>query len=278
MKTFNIKSLLAITVLASTMVSCTQEVITLTQPTTSTVTPVTPTKGSADFTKYVAIGNSLTAGFQAGALFTDGQQNSFPKMLAGQFALVGGGAFNQPDINSTNGFFTGGTNPITVSGSAVYLGRLLLQGTPVAPSPTISNAGAAPSPLNPAFAYSGDTTKLNNFGVPGIVLASILYPQTGDWSQYGVSPLFNPYYARFASKPGTSTILGDAIRKQPTFFTFDLGNNDVLGYATTGGDGSIAITDQGTFSALYNGAIGKLKAYTTAKGVVSTIPDVTTIP
>ena len=55
---------------------CKQDVITLQEP--EAQTPETPSKGNADFTKYVAIGNSLTAGFQAGALFTEGQQNSFP--------------------------------------------------------------------------------------------------------------------------------------------------------------------------------------------------------
>ncbi len=277
MKTINIQSIISIALMTVMIVSCKQDMITL-QP-APTTTPVTPSKGNADFTTYVAIGNSLTAGFQAGALFTAGQENSFPKMLSGQFALAGGGAFNQPDINSSYGFYTSGTNPITVGTQTVYLGRLLLQGTPPAPSPAISNAASTPSPLNPAFEYAGDTTKLNNFGVPGIVIASILYSaDPGDWTQYGVSPLFNPFYARFASRQGTSTILGDAIRKQPTFFTFELGNNDVLGYALSGGDGSVPITDQTTFGIAYNTAIGALLAKTSAKGVVTTIPNVTTIP
>ncbi len=275
MKKMNIK-LAMLALLGAMVMSCKQDVLVPEQP--KTVTPEPPSKGTADFTTYVSIGNSLTAGYQAGALFDYGQQNSFPKMLSIEFAKVGGGVFNQPDINSPYGFFTGGTNPISVGGQPVYLGRLLLQGTPPAPSPTISAATSAPSPLNPAFEYAGDTTKLNNFGVPGIIVASILYPQTGDWSQYGSNPLFNPFYARFSSKPGTSTILSDAIRKQPTFFTFELGNNDILGYAVSGGSGAVAITDQTTFATAYNTAIGALLAKTNAKGVVSTIPDVTTIP
>ncbi|MGB3779776.1 MAG: hypothetical protein WA960_15550, partial [Tunicatimonas sp.] len=40
--------------------------------------PPTGTPGTADFTKYVALGNSLTAGFMDAALYTRGQQNSFP--------------------------------------------------------------------------------------------------------------------------------------------------------------------------------------------------------
>src|SRR4051812_26556820 len=55
-----------------------------------------PTKGSADFSRYYAIGNSLTAGYEDNGLYLEGQQNSYPSMLAGQFAQVGGGAFGQP--------------------------------------------------------------------------------------------------------------------------------------------------------------------------------------
>ena len=34
------------------------------------------TAGTADFTRYVALGNSLTAGFSDNALFRKGQENS----------------------------------------------------------------------------------------------------------------------------------------------------------------------------------------------------------
>ncbi len=58
--------------------------------------PVNYTSGTADFSNYVAVGNSITAGYSDNALFIDGQTNSFPNMLAGNFALAGGGAFTTP--------------------------------------------------------------------------------------------------------------------------------------------------------------------------------------
>src|SRR5690606_41327362 len=77
--------------------SCEQENIVL-KPLPQTPTEAeTPDKGNADFTKYIAVGNSLTAGFQAGALFTEGQENSLAAMLARQFEAVGGGEFHQPE-------------------------------------------------------------------------------------------------------------------------------------------------------------------------------------
>ncbi|GBL35587.1 hypothetical protein EMGBS15_11820 [Filimonas sp.] len=52
------------------------------------VNPVS--SGEADFSRYVAIGNSLTAGYTDGALYKDGQINSYPNMLASQFMQAGG--------------------------------------------------------------------------------------------------------------------------------------------------------------------------------------------
>ena len=44
--------------------------------------------GEANFTHYVALGNSLTAGYADNALYITGQTNSYPNILAGQFALT----------------------------------------------------------------------------------------------------------------------------------------------------------------------------------------------
>jgi len=278
MKTFNIKSLIAIAVMAIVLLACKQEVITLQEP--STPTPPSPSKGNADFTKYVSIGNSLTAGYQAGALFTEGQQNSFPLILSKQFSIAQGAtlAFSQPDINSVNGYNSSYSNP----GAGVIRGRLVLfaaDGVQAHAVPTPAGATGVPAPYNTAdlpTPFGGDKTKLNNFGVPGILLGQALIPQTGGPSTG--NPYYNGLYARFASNPGTSTIIGDALAAQPSFFTFDLGNNDVLGYATTGGDGSIPLTDAAAFATYYQNAIGALMTNSAAKGVVSTIPNVTTIP
>jgi phospholipase/lecithinase/hemolysin len=60
---------------------------------------------------------------------------------------------------------------------------------------------------------------------------------------------------------------------------FFLGNNDILGYATTGGSGAIPMTSVENFTTQYNGAIATLLGnLPTAKGVVGNIPDVTAIP
>ena len=91
--------------------------------------------GEADFTSYVAIGNSLTAGYMDGTVSRVGQTYSFPNLLAQQFALVGGGAFTQPsyadDVNNLGGIqgLTGTRLVINASVGGVQ---------PIAGSPTIT--------------------------------------------------------------------------------------------------------------------------------------------
>ena len=227
-----------------------------------------PTSGkNVDFTKMVSIGNSLTSGFMNGALYTAGQNNSWPKILATQMALAGGGDFNQPDINSVNGYYRTDPGPI-------ILGRLYLKGT-TSPLPTPKIPGDVQT------AYTGDKSKLNNFGVPGITIGTALLADLGN----PASPYYNPLYARFASNPGVSTIIGDAaaaLANGGTFFTFWLGNNDVLGYATNGADQNDPtrpLTSNNNFDAYYNTAITAiLNAKADAKGAIGNIPDVTAIP
>jgi len=54
------------------------------------------TAGSANFSKYVALGDSFAAGFSDNALFIESQKTSYPNIMAQQFATVGGGAFTNP--------------------------------------------------------------------------------------------------------------------------------------------------------------------------------------
>jgi hypothetical protein len=229
------------------------------------------TAGSADFTKYVSLGNSLTAGYCDNALFIEGQKGGYTNILAQQFALVGGGEFKIPFM-------------------ADNVGGLLLGGTQVA-GPRLYFNGAGPAPV------SGTTTteitnhlsgQFNNMGVPGAKSFHLLAAGYGNAA--GVpSGQANPYYARFASSP-TSTVLGDAVAQSPTFFSLWIGNNDVLSYATSGGTGTNQtgnlnpatyggndITDPNVYASVYNTLITQLTA-NGAKGVVANIPYVTSIP
>ena len=210
----------------------------------------TPSKGTADFSTYVALGNSLTAGYADNALYRESQVNSYPAILARQFEHVGGGEFVQPLVPAGNGSNVGGQ------------GKLVLQLVEGELAPVATQAGSGVfTNINGAF---------NNFGVPGAKAGHLVAPGYG--SNEG-----NPFFARFASSPGT-TVVEDAIARNPTFFTLWIGNNDVLGYATSGGAGE-AITDLGQFNDAIDAIISGLKAgNTNIKGAIANIPDVTKIP
>lgn len=258
------------------------------------VCPPGASAGEADFSKFVAIGSSYTAGFQAGALFTEGQNNSLGKILATQFECVGGGDFNQPSINSTHGYnIFVSPNPV---GNTV-LGRFKLQGTPPRPAPVISGVEALPNPaVNPGFMYTGSpgsvpVNELNNFGVQALLLGQAFIPETGNWSGAGTDPRFNPFYARFASDGGMggATLFTDAISSLTnggTFFLFWLGMDDVMLYAAFGGDETKAPltplefggpTNPG-FKYLYNNAIDNLMLNPTLEGVIPNYPDLFVMP
>lgn len=243
--------------------------------------------GNANFSKFVALGTSYTAGFQAGALFNEGQENSLAKILATQFACVGGGAFNQPTINSENGYNIFVTpNPM---GTAV-LGRFRLQGTPPKPAPvssgSVPGSDAVPNPaVNAGFLYTGNKAALNNFSVPAIFLRQILTNKAGDWNNPNPADGFTPFYARFASTPGVSTIMGDVITADATFLLFWMGMDDYLLHAAFGGDGTKApLTpvdgDVGVgFSKTYAAALGNILASdATMRGVVANFPSVFALP
>lgn len=230
---------------------------------------VTPDPGAADFTKTVSVGNSIAAGFMDGALYNRGQQNSFTVILADQLKLAGGGEFNVPDINSENGFYTMGPNG--------PLGRLVLTANPLSGS-------IGPAPIGPGdlpAAFTGDKSALNNFAVPGITIGQTLTPLTGGPASQQ-NPVYNPLYARFASNPGQSTIIGDAaaaLANGGTFFTFWLGANDVLGYAVSGASNPSILTADSDFQTRLTAALGTLlNANTSANGVVLNIPDVAILP
>ena len=232
--------------------------------------------GDADFSNYVALGNSLTAGFADNALYMSGQQNSYPNIMAQQFGFVGGGDFTQP-LTSDNlgGLLLGG---VQISGN-----RLVLSAD--------ENGNPFPAPLDgtpTTDVTTSATGPFNNMGVPGAKSFHLVTPGYG--SVAGVANgTANPWYARFATSE-SSTVLADAASLNPTFFSLWIGNNDILGYATSGGSGvdqagnfdpstygGNDITDPNVFAAAYSAQVDALVAGG-AKGVLLNIPDVTSIP
>ncbi|MFD2916759.1 SGNH/GDSL hydrolase family protein [Psychroserpens luteus] len=217
------------------------------------------TSGTADFTTFVAVGNSLTAGYSDGTLFMRGQETSFPNILSQQFALAGGGVFTQPSINdNVGGLLLGGTQ---ITGPRLIFNPATQTPGPISGTPTtdITNIVAGP---------------YNNMGVPGAKSFHLLAPGYGNISNFPAAA--NPYFIRMASTPN-ATVLEDALAQNPTFFSLWIGNNDVLGYATSGGDGSNPITDQATFDGAMTALVSSLTANST-NGIIANIPNVADTP
>ncbi|MDD3526627.1 MAG: SGNH/GDSL hydrolase family protein [Bacteroidales bacterium] len=204
----------------------------------------TTSSGQADFTTYVAIGNSLTAGYADGELYRSGQENSYPAILATQMKAAGCSEFRQPLMYDEYGFGR----------------RLLLNASIPGPVP----AGFAPDQRN--FESIAAAGPFHNMGVPGAKSFHLLIP--------GYAAL-NPYFGRFATNAST-TVLTDAAAINPTFFSCWIGNNDVLAYALTGASAD-SITDINTFSYAMNTILQTLTA-NGAEGAIANIPDITNIP
>ena len=234
------------------------------------------TKGDADFSKYIALGNSLTSGYRDNALYHSGQENSYPNMLAGLMKAAGGGEFKIPYMPNDTGGFTDTDIP-------GYPGKLVLQIVNGSLSPVPTVAGGALDNIAAAGPYQ-------NMGVPGAKSYHLAADGYGNAAYVRLGKA-NPYFSRFASS-GTTSVVKDAVAQDPTFFSLWIGNNDVLGYATSGGVGVDHNVTNNVDAATYGGSDisnanvvkasinGILKAMTAkgAKGVIANIPSVTSIP
>ncbi|MBI5647991.1 MAG: SGNH/GDSL hydrolase family protein [Ignavibacteriae bacterium] len=207
------------------------------------------TLGSVNPSSFVAIGNSITAGYQDGALYEAAQRYSMPALLASQL----GTTMEQPLC------------PGDGVGNRIRLASftpLALTSTPSASLPTNSTY---PKPYN-------------NLGVPGAVLFDAL--DTEDLARKYVTRK-NPYFQIVMRDQVAfgSSIVAQALKLNPTLITFWLGNNDVLGFATSGGTSPAAPTNATAFDMLYGNALSALRqGAPNAAIVVANIPDVRSIP
>jgi lysophospholipase L1-like esterase len=225
--------------------------------------------GTASFTKYVSFGNSLTSGYGDNGLYNEGIINSYPNFIAQQMAKVGGGSFVVPVFPDANGNGTGYqilTGFTTTTIPSPIIGTVL----PNANTGTILGGGGAQ-----LVRFTGAN---NNLGVPGLAIWQVTNTGTAPNLLLPLAQI-NPFFERLVEANSTKDYVQVAKDSDHTFFTFWLGNNDVLGYATGGGVASASsfITPTATFNEKYDKMIDALTSKG-AKGVLGTIPDVTALP
>jgi len=222
-------------------------------------TPAGSTAGQANFSKYIAVGNSLTSGYADGGLYLEGQKVAYPNLIAAKMATVGGGAFTSPFFSDEHS-----------NGSGYISLTALVNGTPTLTP--VTDKLAIRDAAKHLDKYSGE---IQNLGIPGMRV------------DLAFAPAFsaaNPFFERLLTdaQVGATSYFQYVQTKNHTFFSLWLGNNDVLGYALNGAvtvstDPTTTLTDKVTFSSLYANFLNALTAGG-QKGIVGTIPDVTAVP
>jgi lysophospholipase L1-like esterase len=192
--------------------------------------PPVATAGSL-FARYVAIGNSVTAGFQSGGINDSTQNLSYAVLLAVQM----GTEFNVPLLGKP-----GCPPPFTNIFTQEQLGP--------------------PSPLGCAFRSDEVPEFLNLVAIPGAATIDV-------WSNFAPGSGPNSLTTVLG---GGLTQIQNARRVMPTFVTVWIGNNDVLGAVTTSGNpGDPArVTSAADFASHYGAMMDSLDALGSIQGGV----------
>lgn len=205
-----------------------------------------PVQGNVNLTRMVSIGNSITSGYQSGSLFQSAQNYSFGNLLAMQV----GASYIQPLV----------ADPGTKGRMEIYSLSPL----------KIKYNSISGTPLNITYALP-----YNNLGIPGATVYDVLNATNSNTCASGKAGSPNPMFDLVLRGAGTQ--FQQAKMLNPTFITLWIGNNDVLGYATSGGVSPSAPTSSAIFSVLFNQIIDSI-ASLGVKTAVANIPEITAIP
>lgn len=208
-----------------------------------------PSQGGGIFQSYVAIGNSITAGYQSGGINDSTQVRSYAKLLA--------------DVMGTRYAYASVAKP----GCPPPLNDFNAQ-TRVTPT------GFPPSTSTSCFLRANTVGILNNVAVPGAT--------SFDPDAPGGTPFSNLLTQLIL---GGQSQVQRARAANPTFATVWVGNNDVLAPAVSGvltplAGVSPGVTPQATFTANYDKMIADLRAdpFADLKGVLIGVVNVTNAP
>jgi lysophospholipase L1-like esterase len=228
-------------------------------------------KNTIDFSRFVALGDSITAGYADGALYYKGQVNAYPNLIARQCQSIQPLIFRQALVDKQ-------------SAGIGFIGRSKLILVPDEHNPKnkwgrlsyLSDTGDQRILTENLYQNSGP---FHNLSVPGSKAAHILLPGYGNPAKGAGN--YNPFFMRMASDPVNTSVLQDALNLHPTFFTLLIGNNDILSYAMHGGTDDVMTPVEGNpgegFAATLRYIAEKLTQQG-AKGILATLPDLTTIP
>lgn len=202
-----------------------------------------PTPVDARFARYVAIGNSITAGFQSGGINDSTQLQSYVVLLAQQLGLEVGVEFNVPLLNPP-----GCPAPFT---------NIFTQ-------ERVGGTGGADCALR----QRRIPTVIHNLAFPGSDVLEVL---TNDAPPV---PSATDVFKTFLL--GGRTQIEAAREVQPTFASVWIGNNDVLG-AALAGDAGLA-TSVPAFTSSFNALVDSLVDMGIQGAVLIGVGNVNSIP
>lgn len=201
-----------------------------------------PTQGGGMFQSYVALGNSITAGYQSAGINDSTQRRSYAVLLAAQM----GTRFAYPSVA-----MPGCPPPIS---NFQTQARFTPTGFPTSTSGSCYLRSTATA-----------TDLLNNVAVPGATSAD---------PNAATTPSSNLLTTLIL---GGRTQVQRALETSPTFATVWLGNNDVLGPALSGI--ITGVTTQANFQTNYDKTIADLQAGAPGlKGALIGVVNVTNAP
>lgn len=223
----------------------------------------------ANFRRYVALGDSITAGYADGALYREAQQYAWANLLAAQLRQTDGGEFRQA-------LMPAGSPGIDPAGNA----RLVLKKDEAAP-PCYRLINAAPKGDLAALTRNIFETEgpFHNLGVPGARVTMLPVPGFGN-PDNGPG-FYNPFFTRMASAPATTSVLSEALALRPTFFSLFIGNNDALAYALSGGTIGAVTPVEGPPGEGFEQSLRHTVATLTdsgAAGIIANLPPISTVP
>jgi len=225
-------------------------------PEEEAISPPPVDAGTADFSVFVVLGNSLSAGQQSGALYQSAQLRGWAPLLAAAMAtdfelplIADPGYYNWVDpighlavvFDSTG---EAGIEPVPWDAGQPEL----LNAALAAPYHDLGIPGAFAWDLLNALSAT-DCFSYNNGGSPNPYFDAVLRNGDVDWTTAG-------------GAEADLTPLAQAALRSPTFVSVWIGNNEILGAATQG-DGTPLVPSV-LFESLYAGLLD---------GVAATMPD-----
>ncbi len=204
-------------------------------------------------TKYISVGGSLTAGYANSGLYREGQQTSYPSLIAQQASVKFDQALFPMGQENGTGYWATSQSNISLQFNKIS-DKLAVLST---------------SPLTLAK-HAGNV--INNYGVVGLRVSEVNKAGLGNAKRQD----FNPFFERILPAGKEEMSYTDFVKESnATFFTASIGEQDLLSYAVSGG--KTPMTETSSFALNIQKLLDALVA-NNAKGVLTNIPNVLDLP